>query len=523
MNTGTRTGAIVYATVLGWITTAVAVQPLEIFDAIVLESSTPSQLVVTGHNFNNGGDVQLTLGGRPLVVLSQTATVLVAELPGDVLPGSYVLVAWSGGGAVREDSMDVTIGAEGPPGPTGQVGPEGPQGLQGPEGPRGPVGPEGPQGPPGPQGDQGGPGPKGDKGDPGPKGDQGDPGADGAPGADGMPGLPGQPGESVISVEIDVGDTNCPYGGTRFTSASGVDYACNGAPGADGADGQPGAGVSLAGQQCPQGSYVIGFDQSFNLVCSGDEGNGGTGGTPATDYFRFVSLNLRDPHLFVEVGFLCIDLTDHPEGLNKNLNDSLLYDLNGDGFIDFSLLLRVDPNDPQVSSGQFDLSEGSCSSDLATCTVLAPILAGTFANRTEAGTQCNPTPPWVATSGYTPPVEIPGARCFETAQTSGILDFDLLSIPFEDLSIAAEYAPPVQALLSGVIVGFISEDTANTVQVDTGLGVLPLATLLPGSSESCITISSDLRQPRFPPSSSENSLGWWFFFNFEAVAVSPRP
>jgi hypothetical protein len=146
---------------------ALAVAPLEMENAVVLESGDPAildQLVVTGHNFNNGGAVALTLGSTPLTVILQEGTRIIAEIPAELLPGSYVLTAWTGNGSVREDSMDITIGAEGPEGPQGiqgEIGPQGEQGIQGQQGPQGEQGPEGPQGPPGPIG------PKGDPGDPG--------------------------------------------------------------------------------------------------------------------------------------------------------------------------------------------------------------------------------------------------------------------------------------------------------------------------------------------------------------------
>jgi hypothetical protein len=217
---------------------AVAVQPLEMDNAVVLESSDQTvldQLVVTGHNFNNGGAVNLTLGGTPLSVILQEENRIIAEIPADVLPGTYVLVAWSGNGSVREDSMDITIGAEGPVGPQGPqgdtgpqgpggaAGPAGPAGAAGPPGPRGAVGPQGPtglpgsegrQGPaglagaPGPQGDPGPPGPQGAQGPigvpgpPGPRGDKGPQGDAGPPGPQGDPGPQGPPGPAVTNDRI---------------------------------------------------------------------------------------------------------------------------------------------------------------------------------------------------------------------------------------------------------------------------------------------------------------------------------
>lgn len=54
-------------------------------------------------------------------------------------------------------------------------------------------------------------------------------GVDGEDGEDGQDGEDGEDGVSVTSVALDPGaDPNCPLGGSRFTSASGVTYACNG-------------------------------------------------------------------------------------------------------------------------------------------------------------------------------------------------------------------------------------------------------------------------------------------------------
>lgn len=147
---------------------ALAVQSLEITDVYVDESGSPHRLMVAGHNFNNGGAVELWLGGIPLAVVSQTDTLIVADLPEGIIDGSYQLIASTGGGTVRFDDFDgVTIGAEGPQGPQGEQGETGPRGEdgapgadglpgeQGPQGPEGPAGPQGPVGPPGPPGPPG--------------------------------------------------------------------------------------------------------------------------------------------------------------------------------------------------------------------------------------------------------------------------------------------------------------------------------------------------------------------------------
>ena len=215
---------------LGFAQGAAAVQPLEMDNAIVIEADDPlalDQLVVTGRNFDNGQTIQLTLGGTPLPVLEQTATVILAEIPADVLPGSYVLVVWSGGGSVREDSMDVTVGAEGPAGATGPQGPEGPEGIQGPAGPQGPAGiqgPEGPVGPPGPRGEHGPPGPQGEQGVPGPVGPTGRQGEAGPTGPQGQPGI-----STVSNVKCNHGEAVTgfdPEGRPVCSDSAGVGIDC---------------------------------------------------------------------------------------------------------------------------------------------------------------------------------------------------------------------------------------------------------------------------------------------------------
>ena len=54
-------------------------------------------------------------------------------------------------------------------------------------------------------------------------------------------GLNGQDGTSVTSEQLAPGDdAACPNGGSKFTAASGVTYACSGTNGVDGQDGQDG-------------------------------------------------------------------------------------------------------------------------------------------------------------------------------------------------------------------------------------------------------------------------------------------
>ena len=192
------------ALIIVWSAAANAVKPLEITDVIVDQLPPTIEFTIIGHNFMNGGDVELWLGGIPLDMLTQTDTVITAKLPDgmpSIMAGSYQLLATTGGGAVREDEFDgVTIGV---------------QGLQGVPGIDGMDGDPGATGPAGADGTDGDPGAAGADGADGADGAGGMAGADGANGADGMAGMNGANGAD---------------------GADGVD----GANGADGAVGPPG-------------------------------------------------------------------------------------------------------------------------------------------------------------------------------------------------------------------------------------------------------------------------------------------
>jgi hypothetical protein len=89
-------------------------------------------------------------------------------------------------------------------------------------------------------------GPKGPPGVAGVAGRDGIIGMNGLNGLDGAPGATGPAGASVAVVALQVGDVNCPIGGSKLIAGDGtITYVCNGrpgAPGARGADGTNGTG-----------------------------------------------------------------------------------------------------------------------------------------------------------------------------------------------------------------------------------------------------------------------------------------
>ncbi len=123
-------------------------------------------IYVYGSDFGTRKPI-LKLGDTQLVLRSWHSGEIAAQLPSDIVPGSYSLALFATFhhfNKMLDASLCVTIGAEGPP---GDPGPPGPMGLTGPAGPQGPVGPQGLIGPTGPAGPQGPEGPQGPAGPPG--------------------------------------------------------------------------------------------------------------------------------------------------------------------------------------------------------------------------------------------------------------------------------------------------------------------------------------------------------------------
>ena len=184
-------------------------------------------LVITVEGLQPNGQVEVTLGEHgSLIVEAMTLTSIEVALPIDIAPGDYLLTVINKNSLSKKRKVveyDLTIGEVGPVGPQGETGPAGPQGELGPAGPTGPQGEAGlvgPQGPSGPAGPQGAAGPIGAQGEQGPAGSQGPAGPSGPQGAQGPVGPLGIPGN-----------------------------------------------LALAGQVCPAGQFVGGFDANGNITC----------------------------------------------------------------------------------------------------------------------------------------------------------------------------------------------------------------------------------------------------------------
>lgn len=242
--------------------------------------------------------------------------------------------------------------------------------------------------------------------------------------------------------------------------------------------------------------------------------------------FRIDSVALRDPHVYP--GSLgCIDVT---ELANSLIAPELTADDEPDGNYDLNLL-AVFPalNQPPSPGGLIEVRTAECTAVPMNevCTPDGnPVNSTTYVNQ-SSGTCVSPV---AGTTGannsgtYPPPftaITTPGAPCAGSIPTTITFSLGLFSIPLEDVQVGATYVGnPATSLSNGLIRGFISEATANTVIVplpDAFGGPTPLSELLAGGAGNCQMTQDD--RDTGPGAQS----GWYIYLNFTAHAVTWNP
>lgn len=213
------------------------------------------------------------------------------------------------------------------------------------------------------------------------------------------------------------------------------------------------------------------------------------------------SINLADPHVFA-LGSL-----DVTETVNGMLIDALTADGDDplDGLLDLSVVIVFDPLDPDAASSPAEIVFADCTAPLAdtTCsrTATSTVLPGTATN----GDAACMAPTDGTTSGYAPPVGVPGGRCFATTSA----DFDLalgdITIPLLDGRVAARYAG--DQLVEGLVAGFLTQAAAEATVVPADIPVVggqPVASLLKAADMD---------------TGPGGEAGWYFYLNYTAETV----
>jgi cysteine-rich repeat protein len=274
-----------------------------------------------------------------------------------------------------------------------------------------------------------------------------------------------------------------------------------------------GNGLMEANEQCDDGN-MNNADGCTNLCM-----------LPPTA-FRFADLDLRDPHVFVS--FLsCQDVTDVPLAgfaVNPAIQDNITMDTDGSGFLDLSPTLVFRPLNQVGAGGLVEFHFATCTAPLASTScrpgTQPPIV--TQATNMAAGSCLMPLPGTVHTmpAPYTPAITTTGAPCFVTNPVSLTITLSGIPVPLRDARMAATYSGnPANVLLNGLLIGFITEQDANTTLLPATLPLIggkPLSFLLPGGDPP----GPDVNCATFSDKDTNNGVpGWWFYLNFPAQRV----
>jgi|GEM_PF-3654551 len=230
--------------------------------------------------------------------------------------------------------------------------------------------------------------------------------------------------------------------------------------------------------------------------------------------FRADQVLLRDPHAYYPCNN---DITDNPLfGVSANglIADAISMDQDQppDGYLDLSVVGVFRPLDQASATGNADVGTADCT-DATTCAAGTPPPTPTTYTNVTTG-QCLGLLP-NTTDGYTPAITVPTDNCFYAEPVNLSLSFAGTVVSFTNVQVAAEYVGnPATELQDGLIRGFLSlTDAQNTLVPLPIVGDTPLSDLLRGGGN--CGMASDLDDG---PGCTQ--CGWWFYFNFHAVAVT---
>jgi len=268
-----------------------------------------------------------------------------------------------------------------------------------------------------------------------------------------------------------------------------------------------GNGVTEAGEQCDDGNT------NNNDTCTNSCRLGPTA-------FRFDTLELRDPHVFVDfIG--CRDVTD-TQFVGFSVNNEILKAIQNDnsspadGKLDLSPTAVFRPLvQTNATSTPLDFYFADCTAPIATTSCKPGTIAPASVTATNAATGTCLAPLANTTHPYSPAITKATGPCFSTTTTTVTLTLAGIPITLHDARIAATYSgSPASKVVNGLLVGFISEADANATTLPASLplvGGQALSSLLAGGSGAC---------PNYSDKDVDNGVtGWWFYLNFTAPKV----
>ena len=276
-----------------------------------------------------------------------------------------------------------------------------------------------------------------------------------------------------------------------------------------------GDGVVTAPETCDDGNTTAG--DGCDAMCRAE---------PTA--FRFTDLDIRDPHIFADIGafFGCTDVTNGPFGMGIN---NLRQDGDGDGDLDLSIAHVFAPlvhaaGTSTPSYMAFPDCTAPMSSTMCTLPMSAARTPGTAMNQ-GGMTECLGILPGTARP-YTPSTATPrapsGGTCYSA--NAGTVTFDLggILITLEDARIGGQwFGTPATEIRNGLIRGFLSEMQAGMTIIppgttgQPGIDGQPLSSLLRGGTGSC----SEPAPAMGDKDTYMGMSGWYFYLNFSATRV----
>lgn len=304
-----------------------------------------------------------------------------------------------------------------------------------------------------------------------------------------------------------------------------------------------GNGILESGEQC----------DDWNL----ENGDGCSSRCRIETAFRVQQIELVDPHFhsFAHLsGSLreavggCQDFTNVERELTLPLGMTpiaipAVNDLLGgalspgeDGAIALSVLIVVDSIGEPGAEHPFSVHGASCERVDGGCT--GPEL---LTDTSYEDGRCFDLMPETASESWSEALNEPSIACFESAETTVLLEFTGISFRLEHASFAGEWRETPLGIERGVLRGFLKESDADEVNLLDALdvanvaGVLSLSTFLPGGKTSVVdALLGPIRLPVsfgscFTPHDGpphygkdvyEDEPGWWFYMNYTAGSLS---
>ena len=213
----------------------------------------------------------------------------------------------------------------------------------------------------------------------------------------------------------------------------------------------------------------------------------------------------------------CVDATDsdNPDGPSFNgiIDATINDDDDGDGVLDASPLLVLEPRGWPEGPGAVALVAGACTAPAETtsCQTVDPPSTRWFNSLTDG--LCRGPLTGTVNDEYDPAVSAINGPCFATHPAALTLAVQELPLNLTAATIAGDWSMIADGVIGPALLrGFLSEAEAEAIVFPDDIDVIggqTLASLLAGGPGNCATVS-DMDE-------LDGVDGWWFYFDIEAT------